>query len=174
MWPGAGQRKVARPGQPVDGFGICAFGGGEPRHFGKPPGDNHRARVVAQAEAYGLTGLGDRTSVTLFSTLDFQEQQTLQIAHDMRLGGEGLTLGGSLTLGWTEPDALPGFEITSETVLANVEASYPFLRRQESSVWGAIGFGCMVCCGFMTKYFSGHTEITWSKSLRATFDHQVR
>ena len=95
---------------------------------------------LVRAEAYGLTGLGDRTSVTLFSTLDFQEQQTLQIAHDMRLGGEGLTLGGSLTLGWTEPDALPGFEITSETVLANVEASYPFLRRQESSVWGAIGF----------------------------------
>ncbi len=95
---------------------------------------------LVRAEAYGLTGLGDRTSITFFSTLDFEEQQTLQIAHDMRLGGEGLTLGGSLTLGWTEPDALPGFEITSETVLANIEASYPLLRTQESSVWGALGF----------------------------------
>lgn len=95
---------------------------------------------LVRAEAYGLTGLGDRTSVTLFSTLDFEEQQTLQIAHDMRLGGEGLTLGGSLTLGWTEPDALPGFEITSDTVLVNLETSYPFVRRQEASLWGAIGF----------------------------------
>jgi hemolysin activation/secretion protein len=95
---------------------------------------------LVRAEAYGLTGLGDRTSLTFFTTLDLQEQQTLQIAHDMRLGSEGLSLGGSLTLGWTEPDALPGFEITSETVLANIEASYPFLRRQESSVWGAAGF----------------------------------
>ena len=24
----------------------------------------------------------------------------------------------------------------------------------------------------MIKYFGGHTEITWSKSLRATYDHQ--
>lgn len=95
---------------------------------------------LVRAEAYGLTGLGDRTSISLFSTLDLEEQQTLQIAHDMRLGGEGLTLGGSLTLGWTEPDALPGFAIESETVLVNLEASYPFLRRQTASVWGAAGF----------------------------------
>lgn len=24
----------------------------------------------------------------------------------------------------------------------------------------------------MIKYFSGHTEVTWSKTLRATYDHQ--
>ena len=52
MWPSAGQRKVARPGQPVDGFGFRAFGGGEPRHFGKSAGNDRRARVVAEAEAY--------------------------------------------------------------------------------------------------------------------------
>ncbi|GAA5054539.1 hypothetical protein GCM10023208_17480 [Erythrobacter westpacificensis] len=95
---------------------------------------------LVRAEAYGLTGLGDRTAISFFSTLDLVEQQTLQIAHDMRLGGEGLTLGGSVTLGWTEPDALPGFEIESDTVLVNVEASYPFLRTQQASVWGAAGF----------------------------------
>jgi len=95
---------------------------------------------LVRAEAYGLTGLGDRTAISFFSTLDLEEQQTLQISHDMRLGGEGLTLGGSLTLGWTEPDALPGFEIESETVLVNLETSYPFLRTQSASVWGAAGF----------------------------------
>jgi hemolysin activation/secretion protein len=94
---------------------------------------------LLRAEAYGLTGLGDRTSITAFSTLNFEEQQTVQIAHDMRIGGEGLTLGGSVTLGWTEPSALPGFTIKSETLLVNLEASYPFLRTQEASIWGAAG-----------------------------------
>ncbi len=95
---------------------------------------------LVRAEAYGLTGMGDRTSIALFSTLDLVEQQTLQIAHDMRLGGDGLTLGGALTLGWTEPSALPGFTIESETVLANLEVSYPFLRTQEASIWAGAGF----------------------------------
>lgn len=95
---------------------------------------------LLRAEFYGLTGMGDRTSISVFSTLDFEEQHTLQIAHDMRIGAEGLVLGGQLTLGWTEPDALPGFDIESETVFASLETSYPFLRTQESSVWGAVGF----------------------------------
>ncbi|WAT16838.1 BamA/TamA family outer membrane protein [Aurantiacibacter sp. MUD11] len=95
---------------------------------------------LVRAEAYGLTGAGDRTSISFFTTLDIEEQQTLQLAHDMRIGGDGLVLGGSLTLGWTEPNALPGFDIESETVLVNLEAAYPFLRTQEASVWGAVGF----------------------------------
>ncbi|MCB2067756.1 MAG: ShlB/FhaC/HecB family hemolysin secretion/activation protein [Erythrobacter sp.] len=99
-----------------------------------------REAALVRAEAYGLTGLGDRTSISFFSTLDLEEQRTLQIAHDMRLGGEGFTLGGSLTFGWTAPNALPGFDITSDTLLANLEASYPFLRTQQASVWGAAGF----------------------------------
>lgn len=95
---------------------------------------------LVRAEAYGLTGAGDRTSLSFFTTLDIEEQQTLQLAHDMRIGSDGLVLGGSLTLGWTEPNALPGFEIESETVLANLEASYPLLRSQKASAWGAVGF----------------------------------
>ena len=41
-------------------------------------------------------------------------------------------------------------------------------------LWGAIGLASVVCGGFMIKYFGGHTEISWSKSMRATYDHQVR
>lgn len=39
-------------------------------------------------------------------------------------------------------------------------------------LYAAIGFGAAVCAGFMAKYFGGHTEISFSKSIRATFDHQ--
>mmetsp|Transcript_8123 Transcript_8123/g.16466 ORF Transcript_8123/g.16466 Transcript_8123/m.16466 type:complete len:174 (-) Transcript_8123:330-851(-) len=45
-------------------------------------------------------------------------------------------------------------------------------HRQIIPLWGAIGLAGFVCGGFMIKYFGGHTEIAWSKSLRATFDHQ--
>jgi hypothetical protein len=39
-------------------------------------------------------------------------------------------------------------------------------------LWASIALAGAVCGGFMIKYFGGHTEITWSKSLRATYDHQ--
>lgn len=39
-------------------------------------------------------------------------------------------------------------------------------------MWAAIGFGGALCIGFMTKYFAGHTEISFSKKMRATYDHQ--
>lgn len=94
---------------------------------------------LVRGEVYGLTGLGDRTSIAAFSTLEFREQQTVQIGHDMLLGDEGFKLGGQLTLGWTNPSALPGFDIESETVFATLEASYPFLRSQTASIWGAGG-----------------------------------
>jgi hypothetical protein len=40
-------------------------------------------------------------------------------------------------------------------------------------LWVAIGAGAAICAGFLAKYFAGHTEISFSKSMRATFDHQV-
>jgi hypothetical protein len=39
-------------------------------------------------------------------------------------------------------------------------------------LWGTIGLASVVCGGFMIKYFSGHTEVSFSKTMRATFDHQ--
>ena len=46
-------------------------------------------------------------------------------------------------------------------------------RAQIVPLWGAIGLASVVCGGFLIKYFGGHTEISFSKSLRATYDHQV-
>ncbi|KAL1524836.1 hypothetical protein AB1Y20_019716 [Prymnesium parvum] len=38
-------------------------------------------------------------------------------------------------------------------------------------LWGTIGLATIVCGGFMTKYFCGHTDITFSPTVRGTFDH---
>ena len=63
-----------------------------------------------RAQAFGLTGLGDATYVSLYSTADFEEQQILQAGHSFRPGSEGLIVHGQATYAWTKPDidAAPG------------------------------------------------------------------
>ena len=107
--------------------------------------DTGRWGGQVRAQFFGLTGLGDRTSVALYSTADFEEQQILQLAHDFRLGGEGLTLGGRFNYAWTRPSIPPTApggarpKIIAHTLFANAEGSYPFLRSQAGNVRGAFG-----------------------------------
>lgn len=97
--------------------------------------------AMVRGQFFGLTGLGDRTTLSLYSTLDTQEQQTLQLGHDFRLGSDGLTLGGSVTYSWTNPDLdIPNVDIKGKTLFANFEASYPLVRSQEQTVRAALGF----------------------------------
>ena len=96
---------------------------------------------VLRGEIYDLTGLGDRTSVALFSTLEFREQHTLQIGHDFRVGSEGLRLGGQFTYSTANPSAaLPGFNVEAETIFASIFASYPLVRTRRHSVFADAGF----------------------------------
>jgi len=93
---------------------------------------------LLRGQVFGLTGLGDRTSVSVFSTSDFHEQQTIQLAHDMRLGGEGLTLSGAFTYAWARPD-VPDANVLAKTLLGTIEVGYPFVRRQSATVRGSAG-----------------------------------
>ncbi|WP_017672655.1 ShlB/FhaC/HecB family hemolysin secretion/activation protein [Blastomonas sp. AAP53] len=96
-----------------------------------------------RAQFYGLTGMGDRTYVSAYSTLEFREQQIFQAGHEFRVGSEGLTLAGRFTYAWTEPNInLPAgvaAKIDATTLLASAEARYPVLRSQAASVYTAIG-----------------------------------
>jgi len=93
---------------------------------------------LLRGQLFGLTGLGDRTSVSLFSTSDFKEQQTVQLAHEMRLGGQGLSLAGSFTYAWARP-SIAATDVLAKTLLGTVEADYPFVRRQSETVRGSVG-----------------------------------
>jgi hemolysin activation/secretion protein len=96
--------------------------------------------ALVRGQIYGLTGLGDRTSLAFYTTADTDEQQTVQIAHDLRLGSEGLAIGGQLTYAWASPDVgIAGVDIASRTLFATLEASYPFIRRQSRTLRGAVG-----------------------------------
>ncbi|MGN3975009.1 ShlB/FhaC/HecB family hemolysin secretion/activation protein [Tsuneonella sp. SYSU-LHT278] len=97
-----------------------------------------------RAQAFGLTGLGDATSLGFYSTADFAEQQIVQASHQFRPGGEGLVVGGQFTYAWTKPDlgaaAPAGPELTARTLFAQVSARYPVTRTQGQNVWIGGGF----------------------------------
>jgi hemolysin activation/secretion protein len=93
---------------------------------------------LARAQFFGLTGLADRTTVSAFTTADFHEQQTLQLGHDFRFGGEGMSLSGNFTYAWARP-SIPHANVLAKTLLATVELGYPFVRREALTVRGSTG-----------------------------------
>jgi hemolysin activation/secretion protein len=94
--------------------------------------------ALLRAQVFGLTGLADRTAVSIYTTPDLKEQQTIQLVHDMRLGDQGLSLSGSFTYAWAKP-TIVGADVLARTLLANAELGYPFVRRQAKTVRGALG-----------------------------------
>ena len=93
---------------------------------------------LARGQLFGLTGLGDRTTLAVFTTADLSEQRTLQLAHDFRVGSEGLTLGGSFTYAWANP-SIADADVKARTLLATVQADYPLIRSLSRTVRGTLG-----------------------------------
>lgn len=89
---------------------------------------------LLRGEIYDLTGLGDRTSLSVFSTAELREQMTFQLGHDFAIGNDGLRLGGQLTYSLGDPDLnLANFDLDSETVIASLNVSYPLRRSRQVS-----------------------------------------
>ena len=93
---------------------------------------------LLRGQLFGLTGLGDRTTFSFYSTSDFEEQQTVQLAHEMRLGPEGFSLAGTFTYAWARPGITDG-KVLAKTLLGTLELGYPFVRRQTQTIRGSIG-----------------------------------
>ncbi|MEJ2407750.1 MAG: ShlB/FhaC/HecB family hemolysin secretion/activation protein [Novosphingobium sp.] len=91
-----------------------------------------REGLFVQAAANGLTGLADRTTVSLFNTLDFSEQTVLQANHSFAIGANGLRVEGGLLYGHSEP-AGP-LDFTSKTIVGQLGLTYPLVRRRALSL----------------------------------------
>jgi hemolysin activation/secretion protein len=76
--------------------------------------------------------------VSLFSTADFREQQTVQLGHDFRLGAEGLGISSAFTYAWARPD-IEDADVRAQTLLGTIEAGYPLVRSQANTVRGSLG-----------------------------------
>ncbi|MBO9518443.1 MAG: ShlB/FhaC/HecB family hemolysin secretion/activation protein [Porphyrobacter sp.] len=89
--------------------------------------------------ANDLLGLGDRTIVSYYNTLDWNEQRIINLSHDLALNADGLRMGVGVLFGRTEPD-LGGAPFTTDSFTAEAYLSYPFIRRQSQSLFGTAGF----------------------------------
>jgi len=97
--------------------------------------------VQLRVQGYGLTGLGDATTLAYYSTTDFHEQRILQASHEFRPGHEGLIVGGSFTYAWTKPDIGPSPNpLEARTLMASLHARYPLIRSQGRNLWLGGGF----------------------------------
>lgn len=94
---------------------------------------------LVRGQVFGLTGLGDRTTVSVFSTADFHEQQTVQLGHDFHLGPEGLSIAGTGTYAWARPSIEGNSKVNARTLLGTFEIGYPLIRRQSKTLRGSLG-----------------------------------
>ena len=96
-----------------------------------------------RGQLYGLTGLGDVTTLAFYSTADFKEQKILQAGHSFRPGSEGLVIDGQFTYAWTKPDINaegPVPDLKAKTLYWTIGARYPLKRTQSSNLWVGGGF----------------------------------
>ncbi len=94
---------------------------------------------LARVRFNGLTGLGDETMVSFYSSQDFDEQLVASAHHEFRVGSEGLTLGLAGTIAFTEPD-IPGPNVfSSQTFIASAYARYPLIRAQAQNLMLSAG-----------------------------------
>lgn len=100
-----------------------------------------------RAQFFGLTGLGDVTTLSYFASADFEEQHVVQAAHEFRPGGDGLVVGAQATYAWTTPDlgtaaavGVPAVDLKAETLFAGISASYPLIRTQGQNLYVSTGF----------------------------------
>ncbi|HEX2624686.1 MAG TPA: ShlB/FhaC/HecB family hemolysin secretion/activation protein [Sphingomicrobium sp.] len=96
-----------------------------------------------RAQLFGLTGLGDVTSASFYSTAEPREQKILQLSHSFRPGSEGFVVDGNFTYAWTRPDlnadsVVP--PLKARTLFAELAARYPVVRRQSHNLWIGAGF----------------------------------
>lgn len=95
-----------------------------------------------RAQLNGLTGMGDATGISFYSTADFKEQKILQLDHTMRVGSRGLTFSGQFTYAWTRPDlnGPPGTpNLNARTRFVSIEARYPLIRSLARNLYAAAG-----------------------------------
>ncbi len=142
--PGLDVRLVLRPaGQPGEVIGEVSVSRTpvEAEAFIQNLGSRSAGRWggLARVTFNGLTGLGDRTTLGVFTTADFDEQQVVQASHSFKLGGDGLTMAGDFSYAWTRPSLGPTIDIRARTLSAFAELSYPFIRSQASNLFGSAG-----------------------------------
>jgi hemolysin activation/secretion protein len=90
---------------------------------------------LIRGELAAQTSLGESTALTAFHTLDSNEQWLVQLASTARFGAEGVIGRGALVYGESRPgDFLKAFDLTSKSIIANLEGAYPLARSRNRNL----------------------------------------
>ena len=124
-----------------------------------------------RAQVHGLTGLGDTTYVSAYSTTDFKEQQIFQAGHSFRPGNEGLSVNAQVTYAITKPSVLldeDDPELKSKTIFATLGIAYPLVRTQSKNLSIGAGFDFVnQKTDFFVPLSRDRLRVVWA---RADFD----
>ncbi|WEK44046.1 MAG: ShlB/FhaC/HecB family hemolysin secretion/activation protein [Candidatus Sphingomonas colombiensis] len=93
---------------------------------------------LARVRINDITGMGDSTVLSVFSTAQPREQTVVQAGHSMALGSNGLRLSGDFTYAWSKPDVVGG-QLSSDTMIATGALSFPLARRQVRTLFATGG-----------------------------------
>ncbi|HTI31538.1 MAG TPA: ShlB/FhaC/HecB family hemolysin secretion/activation protein [Sphingomonas sp.] len=88
-----------------------------------------------QLRLNGLLGIGDRTTLGVFSTAQTREQQVLQAGEEIRVGANGLAFSIDGNYAWTHPSLGPTIDLRSRTFSATAKLRYPLVRRQSRDLY---------------------------------------
>jgi len=92
-----------------------------------------REGLFAELALNGLLGLGDRTTASIYNTVDWDEQRIIRFGEEIALGANGLRLGGSVLFGRSKP-SLAGGGFKTDTFAAEGHLRAVLQRRQASSL----------------------------------------
>ncbi|MEE4452434.1 ShlB/FhaC/HecB family hemolysin secretion/activation protein [Novosphingobium resinovorum] len=92
-----------------------------------------------RAEAYGLTGLADRTYLAYSNSFDWNEVRVAQAGHDFAVTDSGLRLGLRGSMAWSRPD-LTDLDLRSRSIIAGLDVSMPVMRDLDRTVLATGGF----------------------------------
>ncbi len=93
-----------------------------------------REGLFAEIAVNGLLGMGDRTTASIYNTVQLDEQRIIRLGHELALGSGGVRLGGSVLFGRSEPD-IAGSGFLSKTFAADLHLRGVLARRQASSAF---------------------------------------
>ncbi len=92
----------------------------------------------AQLVLNDLTGLGDRTTLSLYNTFQTREQTVAELTHEFALNANGLRLGGQVVYGRGHPDIARG-AFRTETWIFEGHLRDALIRRQALSLGATVG-----------------------------------
>jgi hemolysin activation/secretion protein len=112
---------------------------------------------LVRGDVSGLTSYGERTSIVLYATSEFDEQRVAQLLEEFRPGDTGVVVNASASYSTTAPGGdLANEHLKGDALDLILSASYPIIKRQD---YGLSVSGGLEYVDELTKFAGGQILI---------------